>query len=117
MKLLISFLILTLLNLYNFFILLKENFKLPVYKAHNVYINYRNYIDNNYSSNYNSNYSDNYLDNNNISQLDNYYSNHYKISDNCFSDKYEKCNDLFNSKQNSYCQDLSLNLCKFKSPI
>ena len=35
----------------------------------------------------------------------------------CFSDKYEKCNDLFNSKQTDYCQDLSLNLCKFKSPI
>ena len=96
---LLSILLLIALNLYNYLVF-KERFRIPVYKAHNVYQKYRDYIDGNYGYNYL------FLNN-----------NHYKISDNCFSDKYEKCNNLYNYKYDDYCKNVSLELCKFNSPL
>ena len=67
-----------------------EYFGLP--NAHNFYMNYRNYIDGNYKNNYTTNYF-----------------GMFKISDNCFSDKYTKC--LSKEKNKKKCQYNSLIRC------
>ena len=77
----------------------KENFSVSLLKQHDLYTNLRNYIDCGYR-------------NKPLNILNNY-QRPYKISDNCFVDKYNNCS--INNKH--ICQKIALNQCKFLAPI
>lgn len=96
-----KFIILFFLVMFIFLLCLKshENFNIRLEKAHGFYVDYRNFIDGN----------DHLLTRNkpNKRQIP------YKISPNCFADKYRKClsnksSGLINEK---VCEDDSLNQC------
>ena len=75
-----------------------ETFNIRLEKAHGLYIDYRNLIDGN----------DHLLSRNKFKSKGRLFP--YKISSNCFADKYQKC--LCNSNKNGkICEDHSQNLC------
>ena len=84
----------------------KETF-LAQNEAHKIYLNYRDLINNRKYNKY--------------TKYNKVPSGFYKISDNCFVDKYRICkknskilNNKINSKLlNKFCQNLSLDNCKF----
>ena len=88
-----------------------EKFNIGVVKANQVYNRYRDYIDINYQ---------------NKPHIFNLNKYPYKVSDNCFVDKYENCKhhmvdiknkNINNNTINTICSNISHDSCKFPGMI
>ena len=106
-----------LISLFFFLILIfliiknRENFTLSPHISHDVYQRYRNYIDSNFKPEIRFN-TQNPILFNNISNI----KVPYRISPNCFDDRYNKCfyyrkDNISNKQRLMDCEKMSLNSC------